>query len=348
MLWFVGLGISGADGIGSDVIKVLKNAYLVYLEVFTSPITKPELAKIKKIVKGEFKTAPRWLVEDGKTILREAKKKDVVLLSYGDPFIATTHIELRTRAISEKIRTKTIHAASAITSLIGECGLHFYKIGKVVTIMKEQQSASSVYYTLYDNLIAGNHTVIILEFNNDAKFFLDPKDAFLSLLLAESEQKRNVFDDSTFAVVASRIGTRNQKIVAGKISNLKNTDFGKPPHTIIIPGRLHFTESDALKVLAKFLDEPFDNSSRIQKISEQMLQKYIPKARKALAEVTNRFKDDKSIYSVLENAELYLDDAEKFQSQGKEELAVLSIGYAEGLIDALRFSKGIDPWAQSL
>ncbi len=348
MLWFVGLGISGVDGIGSDVIRVLKKADLVFLEIFTSPITKSELAKIRKLVKGEFKTAPRWLVEDGKAILKEAKKKEIVLLSYGDPYIATTHIELRTRAISEKIRTKTIHAASAITSLIGECGLHFYKVGKVVTMMKEQQSVSSVYYTLYDNLVAGNHTIIILEFNNDAKFFLNPKDAFSNLLLAESDQKRNVFDDSIFVIVASRIGAKNQKMIAGKISNLKNAAFGKPPHTIIIPGRMHFTESDAIKVLAKCLDEPFDNSSRIQKISEQMLQKYIPKARKALEEVTNHFKDDETIQSVLENAELYLDDAEKFQSQGKEELAVLSIGYAEGLIDALRFSKGIDPWAQSL
>ncbi|MCD6038300.1 MAG: putative diphthine synthase, partial [Nitrososphaeraceae archaeon] len=33
-----------------------------------------------------------------------------------------------------------------------------------------------------------------------------------------------------------------------------------------------------------------------------------------------------------------------FLRQGKHELAVLSIGYAEGLIDALRFQKGIDPW----
>lgn len=348
MLWFIGLGISGADGIGSDVVKILKRADLVYLEIFTSPITKSELAKIKKIVKRQFKTAPRWLVEDGKAILKEARKKEVVLLSYGDPYIATTHIELRTRAILEKIRTKTIHAASAITSLIGECGLHFYKIGKVVTMMKDQQSVSSVYYTLYDNLVAGNHTIIILEFNNDTKFFLNPKDAFSSLLLAENGQKRNVVDNSTFAIVASRVGTKNQKIIAGKISSLENIDFGKPPHTIIIPGRMHFTESDALKVLAKCLDEPFDNSSRIQKISEQMLQKYIPKARKALEEVTNHFKGDKSLQSVLENAELYLDDAEKFQDEGKDELAVLSIGYAEGLIDALRFSKGIDPWAQSL
>lgn len=345
MLWFVGLGISGINGIGSDTAKVLKQADIVFLEIFTSPITKSELVKIKKMVKGEFVTSTRWMVEDGKNILKEAKKKNVVLLSYGDPYIATTHIELRTRAILEKIKTKTIHAASAITSLVGECGLHYYKVGRIVTMMKEQQSASSVYYTVYENLIAGNHTVIVLEYNSDAKFFLAPKDAFSNLLLVEDEQKRNVIDESSFAIVASRIGTKNQSIVAGKISNLKKIDFGRPPHTITIPGRMHFTELDALKVLAKCLDLPFDNSSRIKKISEQMLQKYIPKARKALEEVSNNFKDDKSIQSVLENAELYLDDAEKFQSQGKSELAVLSVGYAEGLIDALRFSKGIDPWA---
>jgi diphthine synthase len=348
MLWFVGLGISGTDGIGSDVLKILKKADIVYLEIFTSPISKSELIKIKKSVKHEFRTAPRWLVEDGKTILREAKKKQVVLLSYGDPYIATTHIELRTRAISEKILTKTIHAASAITAIIGECGLHFYKMGKIVTMMKDKNSVSSVYHTIYANLLAGNHTMIILEFNNDANFFLNPKDAFSSLLLSESEQKRNLIDDSTFAIVASRIGAKNQRMIAGKISNLKNIDFGKPPHTIIIPGKMHFTESDALRILAECIDEPCDNSSKIKKISEQMLQKYIPKARKALNEVTNRFKNDKNLKSVLENAALYLDDAETFQNQGKEELAILSIGYAEGLIDALRFSKGIDPWTQSL
>ena len=76
-----------------------------------------------------------------------------------------------------------------------------------------------------------------------------------------------------------------------------------------------------------------------------MLSKYIPKARKALEQVVIMFKDDKSLKSVIENAQLYIDDAEKFQKEGKEELAILSIGYAEGLMDALRLSKGIDPWA---
>ncbi len=344
MLWFIGLGISGVDGISSSAVKILKTADTVFLENFTSPIGRNELGKIKKFVKGEFKIAPRWMVEDGKAILSEAKKKNVALVSYGDPYIATTHIELRTRAESEKIKTKTIHAASAITSLVGECGLHYYKIGKPVTVMKEPQSLTTVYYTIYENLLKGNHCILILEYNSDANFFLEPREALSNLLLSESEQKRNVIDQSTFAIVASRIGSKNQTIIAGKISSLIHADFGKPPHTIILPGRLHFTEHDALKTFAKCLDEPFDNSSKIQKISDQMLAKYIPKARKALEEVLKQFKDDKNLQPVIENAQLYIEDAEKFQRENKEELAVLSIGYAEGLIDALRLAKRIDPW----
>ncbi len=348
MLWFIGLGISGTTGIGLDAIKILQEANVVFMDVFTSPISKFEISKIKTIVKGELKIATRWMVEDGKTILETAKKKNVVLLSYGDPFVATTHIELRTRAMQEKITTKTIHAASAITSLIGECGLHNYKVGRPITMMKDQQSLSSVYYRIYNNLISGSHTVIILEYNNDAYFFLDPRNAISNLLLEEREQKRNVIDESSFAIVASRIGTKNQKITAGKLSNLKQIKFEKPPHSIIIPGKLHFTEFDALRVLARCLDDPFDNSSRVEKISEQMLKKYIPKARKALEEIIKQFKTDKNMKFVIENAELYLNDAEKFQNLGKDELAILSVGYAEGLIDAFRLSRGIDPWAENL
>jgi diphthine synthase len=344
MLWFIGLGIYGAEGLSSNTLKILKTADFVFLENFTSPIGRNELSKIKKFTKGRFQIAQRWMVEDGKTILSAAKKKNVVLLSYGDPYIATTHIELRTRAESEKIKTKSVHAASAITSLIGECGLHYYKIGRPVTIMKEPQLLTTVYYTIYENLIKGSHCILILEYNSDANFFLEPKEALSNLLFTEKEQKRNVIDESTFAIITSRIGSKNQSIVAGKISSLFNKDFGKPPHTIVLPGILHFTEYDALKLFAKCIDDPFDNSPRIQKIADQMLVKYIPKARKALDEVSKQFKCNKNLESILENAQLYIDDAEKFHREGKEELAVLSIGYAEGLIDALRLSKGIDPW----
>ena len=343
MLWIAGLGISGIESISIETQKLLKNADIVYLEQFTSPVTKLESNKIRKLVKGEFKIAKRWMVEDGKEILKNSKKKKVVLLTYGDPYIATTHIELRTRAIQEKIKTKTIHAASSITALVGECGLHYYKIGRIVTVMKDPKTLTTPYHVTYSNALAGNHTVLLLEYNQDEEFFLEPVNALSDLLSTEKEQKRKIILPSTFVIIASRIGFKNQAITAGKISNLIKKNFGKPPHTIIIPGQLHFTESDALKVFVNCIDAPFDNTKNIKKISEQMLEKYVPMIRKAVEEIAPHYKNSKEFQEVLENAELYIQDAEKFLEQGKDEVAVLSIGYADGLVDALRIAKGLNP-----
>jgi len=342
MLWFVGLGISGFKSIPSEALDILSKADIVYLEQFTSPIGKSDFNKIKNATKGKFKPAKRWLVEDGNEILQNAKKKKVVLLSYGDPYIATTHIELRTRAIEEKIKTYSIHASSSLTSMIGECGLHFYKIGRIATIMSETKSLTTPYYIIYKNIIEGNHTVLLLEYNQDKDFFLDPKDALNGLLETEKGQRRNVIMSSTYAIVASRIGFKDQTIISGKISSLKKKDFGKPPHTIIIPGRLHFTESDALKILGKCIDEPFDNSEKTRKISIQMMEKYVPMVSEALDEVKPHYKDQKEFQKILENAELYIQDAEKFLADGQDEVAILSIGYADGLVDALRLAKGLE------
>ena len=343
MLWFVGLGISGTQSIPIEVVKIIQEADFVYLEAFTSPISKQHEDEIKNMVNGSFKIAKRWLVEDGQEILKTSKSSTAVLLSYGDPYVATTHIELRTRAKLENIETNTIHSASAITSMVGEAGLQFYKVGRMVTIMNEKKSIITPYTAIFKNLTQGLHSIILLEYNHDENYFLDPKNAISNLLDVEKEQKRNVLNNDTFAIIASRIGFEAQKIISGKFSNLLKVDFGEPPHSIIITGKLHFTESDAINVLTECLDKPSDNSTRIKSISVQMIERYVPMVRKALEEIRPLYNDSKEFQEVFENAELYIDDAENFLKQGKDENAVLSIGYADGLVDALRIAKGIDP-----
>ena len=343
MLWFVGLGISGTKSISIEVEKMIQEADFVYLEAFTSPISQTHEEEIKKIVNGNFKIAKRWLVEDGQEILKAAKNSTVILLSYGDPYVATTHIELRTRAKLENIETNTIHSASAVTSMIGEAGLQFYKVGRVVTIMNEKKSTITPYTAINKNLTQGLHSVILLEYNYDKKYFLDPKNAISNLLDIEKEQKKSILSDDTFAIIASRIGFETQKIISGEFSNLLKIDFGEPPHSIIIPGKLHFTESDAINVLTECLDKPSDNSAGIKSTSVQMIEKYVPMVRKALEEIKPLYNESKEFQEVFENAELYINDAENFLKQGKDENAVLSIGYADGLVDALRMAKGIEP-----
>ena len=82
---------------------------------------------------------------------------------------------------------------------------------------------------------------------------------------------------------------------------------------------------------------------KTKKISKQMMEKYVPMVREALKEIEPHYKNEKEFQVILENANLYIQDAEKFLEDGQDEVAILSIGYADGLVDALRLAKGLDP-----
>ena len=365
MLTFVGLGIYGYKGITINIIEILKKCDIIYVERFTSFIHDKDIEKIKEITNSKnekFKIVPRWFVEDGKEILNKSNNNDVVILTYGDPFIATTLHELYVRAKKKSIDTKIIHGVSGIYSSIGEIGLHNYKFGRTTTIMSEPQSAISVYNTVFNNLQSGNHSLILTEYNQleGEIFYLNPQKIFKMLLDVEKDIRYSVFDNETYTIVASRIGYKDQKIISGKIGSMSKITFGDGPHSIIIPGFLHFTEIDALNTLHNNMDDPIDNCKKIRNISVNMLERYIPKAKQAVQQLRYLLSkeqnevlidklDDKNMHNkgmneVIDNAEYYILDAEGFFRQNKLELAVLSIGYAEGLIDALRFQKNINPW----
>ena len=209
--------------------------------------------------------------------------------------------------------------------------------------MNDQKSLLTPYTIIYRNLLQGNHSILLLEYNQDQNFFLNPKDAISRLLEIEKEQRKNVLSDETYAIVTSRIGFDSQKITSGKFSSLIKTNFGEPPHSIIITGKLHFTESDAVNVLTECIDKPTDNSNKIKKISTQMIKKYVPMVKDALKEIEPYYKNSLEFKDVIENAKLYIKDSEIFLEQGKDELAVLTIGYADGLVDSLRIAKGLEP-----
>ena len=352
MLWFVGIGINGHRGLSIEALDVLRKCDIVYIERFTGALTEVDLQGLNSLLEVPTKPVQRWFVEDGRDLLETARTKDVALVTYGDPLIATTHSELRSRAAKNSIKTAILHSASGIASIIGESGLHVYKFGRMVTMMSELHSAVTVYNTIFQNLLAGSHTLILTEYshNDESKepFFLNPSSVFKMLLDAERVHKHEIFSDGTFAVVASRVGMQDQKMISGKVQSLLKVEFGIGPHSVIIPGALHFTETQALASVTESIDEPADNSQSASKIEARMVERYAPKAKQAVHEVRKLISDgtsnNKGIFEVLENAECYIADAERFLRQGKFELAVLSIGYAEGLIDALRYQKGINPW----
>ncbi|MFN4337211.1 MAG: diphthine synthase [Candidatus Nitrosocaldus sp.] len=348
MLTLIGMGIHGYKGLSIEAIEAIKHSDKVYLEVYTSPISGRDMDAIRAL-RSDMVVVQRWFVEDGRRILDEARVGDVALLTYGDPLIATTHVELIVRAKSSGIRCKVIHSSSIVTAALGECGLHVYKLGRIATVVSDPIANTSTYYALYTNLLQMNHTLLLLEYDHEHGYFLAPCDALRLLLECESRERMNAIGEDAFAIVASRVGMEeDMMLVGGKIGSLLKHGFGEPPHTLIVTGSLHFTEVEALKASVTLLDEPIDNTKRVKARAEVMLSNYIPRAYTALSRARGYInaKDaiDASIKDMMDNAEYYLSDAERFAREHRYEHAILALGYAEGLIDALRYLKGIDPW----
>jgi diphthine synthase len=343
MLCLVGAGIYDTVEM-SNSIKVLNSCNRIYLERFTSPISDNFINVLKSTLGPEKKIeiVKRWFVEDGRQILDESKTLNVGLVSYGDPTIATTFTELRIRAMKNNIEVKVVHAASGITSLVGECGLQVYKIGKLVTMMEEKQSAISVYSTIFGNLNMNCHTIILTEYRQDedgSEFFLKPNYVMSKLLEIEKDITYEIVSEDSFLIVVSRIGTDHQKIVSGKIKSLIDLEYGRGQHSIIFPAKFHFTEEEAIMNLTEIIDAPVDNTSRIKNVSDYMLNKYEPMIRNEIRQVRNTIgskKENKVQLELLDNAEFYLDDAVQFLRQGRKELAILSVGYADGVVDSLK------------
>jgi len=339
VLTLVGIGVGGARSMGAGAREAIASARAVYMETFTSPVPAGDVEEVRRAAEeggAAFRAVPRWAVEDGGEILRAAASGDVALVCYGDPYVATTHIELRARAAAAGTPTRSVHGASALTSVVGECGLHQYKVGRTATVTRAE--ASTPYGVLRENVERGCHTVLLLEYDEDAGAFMAPREALAALLAVEGERRELALTRETFAVIASRVGTAGQAIAAGSVDHLMGLDAGEPPHSIVVPGALHFTEADALRALARCEGEPRSNSETARREAHRMLARYVPMVGAAMREARERGADER----VLDCARDYVADAEEFLRRGREGQAILCIGYADGLVDALRIGAGLE------
>ncbi len=338
-LTLIGLGLYGSSGLSQIGLRVAENSAKLYAETYTSLLPNHELERLKKLFSKDVQVASREFLEDGRTILDEAERFEVALFVPGDPCVATTHVDLMVRARRKGIKTSVIHNSSIISTLPGVTGLHIYKFGRTVTVTQGPGSRlTTAYNATHENLLRGLHTTLLMEFTGDKEHDLRPEEALSRLLDCEKDHSHGVFTDGTFAVVASRLGDPTQLLTGGSIKRLLGVDYGPPPHTLVIPGSLHFSELEALdSLLDRTLSSVVENSSNVHRISVSMVKKYAERTRSALEKARVKLADAK-FSSLFENVECYVSDSERFLNEGKEELAVLSIGYAEGLLDSLRFT----------
>ena len=74
-------------------------------------------------------------------------------------------------------------------------------------------------------------------------------EALRMLLEIEEAKRENIIGEDTIALGIARAGSSDCVTKAGRIAKLIDYNFGPPPHTLIIPSKLHFIEEEALKTL---------------------------------------------------------------------------------------------------
>ncbi len=247
-LVFVGLGLNDETGISLRGLQETERADEVFVELYTNLLPEFSLKKFEKRVKKQVTPLSRRALEDddGKVVLEAAAKGTAVLLVPGDPFVATTHVSLRIAAEKRGIRTRIVHGASAISAVIGACGLHNYKFGKTVTVPFVENASETPYNVGAQNKSLGLHTLCLLDLKADEQRFLSVNNAVKELLSVEEKRRQNVVNTKTLLVGVARVGSDSPVLRADWAGILLDYDFGGPPQSLIVPGELHFMEVEAL------------------------------------------------------------------------------------------------------
>lgn len=249
---FIGLGLHDERGVTMRGLEELAKAEVVFAESYTSTLSEGALKRLEESTGKTLKLLDRAAVEDGKMILETCRSTRVALLVAGDPMSATTHVDLRLRAAKQGIETRVIHGVSALTAVPGLLGLQHYKFGRTASLPFPQEgySPTSPYDVVGENLSRGLHTLVLLDIDADNGRYMTANEGMHLLMDMERRVGKRLIDDNTLVCVVARAGSDDCAVRAGPLGRLVNEEFGPPLHALVIPGKLHFVEEEALEVFA--------------------------------------------------------------------------------------------------
>jgi len=250
-LFFIGLGLHDETGISLRGVEAARSCDILFAEFYTNIMTGLSIPNLEKIVGTQINVLSRAQVEEQSIVVAKAKTSRVGFLVPGDPLVATTHVDLRLRAEKSGIKTRILHAASITSAIAGTTGLQSYKFGRTITMPStaNEKFFYKVYNGIRDNRTLGLHSLILLEIDVEAKRHITIAQATRALLEYSNQIPNRVISPQTLTIGVARLEAPDMMIQAGRADEVAKLDFGKPPHTLIIPGRLHFVEAEALEVL---------------------------------------------------------------------------------------------------
>ena len=262
---FIGLGLYDENDISLKGLEVVKKCDKVFAEFYTAKLAGTDLGKLEKKFGKKIEVLSREESEKGDTVLNSAINENVVFLTCGDSMTATTHVDLRLRAFDMGIKPNVIHGSSIVTAVPGLLGLQNYKFGRTTTLAYPEKNyfPTSPYEVVRDNKKMGLHTLVLLDIQVDNNRFMTADEGINLLLEMEEKIGDNVFTKDSIVCVVARAGSSNPLIRADLVDVLKDGDFGKPLHSIVVPGNLHFMEVESLMKIAGL---PSELGRKMQKL----------------------------------------------------------------------------------
>ena len=331
-LYLIGLGLGSSEYLTIKALKISEKLDKLYLDSYTSFLEESLVEELRgrfgeKLVEADRSTLEEHVDE----IVKEAENMEVGILVPGDPLIATTHVAIVVEAAKRNVPYKIVHGVSAHCALISASCLQAYKFGRVTTIPKSGLGIETCYRVIEENMERGLHTLILLD---TADGGLRIPEALSLLRKAEEKLGRGIIKQDRLVICLARIGFEDEFKWAGKLQDAMKKDYPPPPHSIILPGDLHFAEAEALKRILKADESTIDSHVPI-KSWRARLTKYVANVENAL-KTLNITEDSSRVREVLELVKSYVEDSTRFQKERRLFESLAAISYAEGLLDCLR------------
>jgi len=232
-----------------ELLEVLDVADVVYVDLYTMPESSWVLTALERW-RNKIRVASRELLEGmSKAVVDEAMGRNVVIVSAGDPLVATTHVSLLAEAQGRGVEVRYIPGVSGVCAAKAYSGLSYYRFGRMATVPGPWRGLKpySVLATIYANLCIDAHTLLLLDVSEDG-LQLSPTDAALKLLEVEAELSETLRTRAllslTPVIVVERAGTPGARLIAFEsVESLsKAEERFRTPSSLVIPAPLNPTE----------------------------------------------------------------------------------------------------------
>lgn len=276
-LVLIGIGPGNIESMTIAAIQAALDCEMLLFESYTALWSESDFESLQHLI-GEVTTVMRPQIEEPNWIFEDAKNKRVGILVVGDPLQATTHTDLRLRAIEFGLNCEIVHGISITGLVTGAIGLSNYKFGRQTTLTYPYNGwvATSPLEVIAENMFRGMHTLALLDLDPTGagegeqkpmspkaaseSFMLmfkklNPEDVDCRDIMGESKksaiiQLKNLKPRDIPVVLCSDMGTENQAITFTTIGGLEDCVGGRL-NCLVFPAKPSEIESQALEMWSK-------------------------------------------------------------------------------------------------